>query len=612
MGTFTGGIADEIITPFEVSATVIVTDAARPSAANDTIFGGAGFDTIDGGGGDDLIDGGFAADLIFGGDGADTILWNPGGGSDTVDGGRGADLLQFNGSNIGEVITLSAAAGGHAALTRDVASIAMDLDNVERVAFRALGGADRFVLGDLSTTDIGSVDIDLAGFAGPDSAIDRVETAGRMGDDHLVLTTAGEVSTVAGLSTAITLSHAEGNDVFAFAGGEGADTVDVSRFAGGISLEFDGGAGNDALLIRGDAKAASTIALFGPETGMAFEINGAVSNAVLTGVESIAVTGGDAGDVINAGVLNPTTAQLTIDGGKGDDTITGSNAADTVNGGAGDDLIRGNRGNDLLLGEGGDDTFVWGPGDGSDSIDGGGGTDTLSFNMSNIAEVIEVADIGGAVLTRNIAGITMSLDNVEHIALGGGAGGADVIFIGDLSATEIRAIDIDLGFAGVGDGAADAVSASGTSKSDTVVVTGSGGAAAVTGTSANVTIAHADAGDRLTVSTFDGADKIDVRGFTGGIDLGLWGGGGSDRFSFGPSTGANVIIRDFQAHSLAGSDGDVISVTGSSDRTLVDALFRGHIVQSGADVVVSDDHGVIVTLQNVQLSDLGAKDFLFG
>jgi hypothetical protein len=36
-----------------------------------------------------------------------------------------------------------------------------------------------------------------------------------------------------------------------------------------------------------------------------------------------------------------------------------------------------------------------------------------------------------------------------------------------------------------------------------------------------------------------------------------------------------------------------------------------HIVQSGADVVVSDASGVIVTLRNVALSDLGANDFLF-
>ena len=47
-------------------------------------------------------------------------------------------------------------------LTRDVAAITMDLDNIERIEFEALGGADNIVVNDLSRTDVQQVEIDLA------------------------------------------------------------------------------------------------------------------------------------------------------------------------------------------------------------------------------------------------------------------------------------------------------------------------------------------------------------------------------------------------------------------------------------------------------------------
>ena len=46
--------------------------------------------------------------------------------------------------------------------TRDVGNIAMDLNDVERIAFTRLGGADNIVVNDLTGTDVREVDIDLA------------------------------------------------------------------------------------------------------------------------------------------------------------------------------------------------------------------------------------------------------------------------------------------------------------------------------------------------------------------------------------------------------------------------------------------------------------------
>ena len=46
---------------------------------------------------------------------------------------------------------------------RDVANVTMDLNDVEHIDFRALGGADNIVVGDLSGTDVTEVNIDLRG-----------------------------------------------------------------------------------------------------------------------------------------------------------------------------------------------------------------------------------------------------------------------------------------------------------------------------------------------------------------------------------------------------------------------------------------------------------------
>ena len=159
-----------------------------------TIDGGAGNDTITGGDGDDILIGGDGNDVITGGrgndtaqlgTGDDTFVWNPGDGSDTVDGGAGRDTLQFNGSNVGEKINLSAN-GTRARLTRDVGNVTMDLNAMEQVNIVALGGADNITVGDLTKTGITQVNIDLSGTAGSgtgDGLADVVNVTGTGGGE---------------------------------------------------------------------------------------------------------------------------------------------------------------------------------------------------------------------------------------------------------------------------------------------------------------------------------------------------------------------------------------------------------------------------------------------
>ena len=65
--------------------------------------------------------------------------------------GRQATASPFNGSNIAEHMEVLAN-GSRVLFTRDVAGITMDLNGIERLALRTLGGADTVFVGDLAGT----------------------------------------------------------------------------------------------------------------------------------------------------------------------------------------------------------------------------------------------------------------------------------------------------------------------------------------------------------------------------------------------------------------------------------------------------------------------------
>ena len=108
---------------------------------NDILIGSNGADLLLGGPGDDFIDGNQGSDTVFLGADNDTFQWDPGDGSDTVDGEGGNDILLFNGANANESIALSNN-GARLRFSRDIGTVTLDVDGVERVDFRALGGAD--------------------------------------------------------------------------------------------------------------------------------------------------------------------------------------------------------------------------------------------------------------------------------------------------------------------------------------------------------------------------------------------------------------------------------------------------------------------------------------
>jgi hypothetical protein len=256
--------------------------------------GGLGVDVLLGSAGDDLVIGGDGDDSALLGDGDDTFQWNPGDDNDTLEGQDGTDTMLFNGANVAENIDV-AANGGRVLFFRNVASVTMDLDDVENIDFRALGGADNIVVNDVSGTDLTEVNTDLAAAGGGgDVQPDNVIVQATNGDD--VSAIAGDASGVAafGLAAQVNITGAEAaNDRLTVNALAGDDVVDGSSLAAGsIQLTADGGDGND-VLIGGDGDDV--------------------------------LLGGAGDDVLLGGLGND-----TLDGGDGDDIEINSLGADTV------------------------------------------------------------------------------------------------------------------------------------------------------------------------------------------------------------------------------------------------------------------------------------------
>ena len=196
---------------------------------DDTLIGGDGADVLIGGSGDDQVNGGRGNDVAFLGRGRDTFTWNPGDGSDTVEGQRGRDTMQFNGANVAEQMSVSAN-GRRVRFSRDVANITMDMEGIENLNVRALGGADTLTVNDLTGTDLRSVNADLSGSAGGgDGAADTVIANGTANADHVQVGTAGSDVLVSGLHTQVQVAGSEpANDHVQINTLDGKDKVTVA------------------------------------------------------------------------------------------------------------------------------------------------------------------------------------------------------------------------------------------------------------------------------------------------------------------------------------------------------------------------------------------------
>ena len=202
--------------------------------------------------------------------------------------------MLFNGSNINERMEVSAN-GQRVRFTRDVASIVMDLNDVESIVAKTLGGTDNArrqrPVRHRRRSTCGPTSPRAA--AATTAAADNVVVNATNGDDVVTVTGAGPNAQVAGLAARVSVSGASaGNDRLTVNGLAGDDVIDASGVAAGsILLTLDGGDGDDVL------------------------IGGAGDDTLLGGAGDDVLLGGPGND--------------TLDGGPGDNVVIQSLGADT-------------------------------------------------------------------------------------------------------------------------------------------------------------------------------------------------------------------------------------------------------------------------------------------
>ena len=239
----TDGLADNLVVQTFggndiVSAQGLANVVARVTidtgTGDDIVAGSSNADVVLAGDGNDVVSGGRSNDIAQLGAGDDQFIWNPGDGSDTVDGEGGLDTLRFAGSGASETVKLTANAG-RVRLTRDVATIVMDLDEVETIKLETFAGTDKVVINDLAGTAVSKAQIDLAGAtAGTgDGAADTIDIFATNGNDTILLSTVDGTLFVHGLGPVIEIDNFEAaNDRLRIFGLGGDDAIEASGVTG--------------------------------------------------------------------------------------------------------------------------------------------------------------------------------------------------------------------------------------------------------------------------------------------------------------------------------------------------------------------------------------------
>lgn len=235
----------------------------------------------------------------------------------------------------------------------------------------------------------------------------------------------------------------------------------------------------------------------------------------------------------------------------------------------------GTTGNDSLFGANSDD-LLEGRG-GSDNLNGGGGVDTASYESSGGRVLIDLR--AGTASSGDAAGDT--LISIENL-------------IGSAHNDNLK-----------GDNGENSLS-------------GGAGNDKLSGRSGNDFLYGGDGNDKLwggygndTLIGGAGADRLfgyngnDILDGGAGNDI-LKGQSGSDTFVFYDGAGAD-IITDFEANN----NNEKIDLSNVSDIISWADLSSNHMVFSGNNVIISDGNGNTITLNNVDINDLHASDFIF-
>ena len=656
--TLFGGTGDDALTGGSAD------DMLFGQAGDDTLLGRGGFDQLFGGADDDILTGGDADDQMFGEGGNDRMIWNPGDDSDLMEGGAGTDTAEVNGGGGAEVFTVTAN-GARVRFDRlDPAPFAIDIGTTEQLDLDMGGGNDSFsATGNLAalisiTVDGGAGDDTILGSNGADVLLggdgnDFID--GQQGNDTAFLGAGDDTfqwdpgdgsDTVEGQDGTDTMlfNGSAGDEIFAASANGGrvlftrnlgnivmdlddVEAIDLNALGGVDTLTVNDLSGTDVAEVNvslagtiggaaGDG-AADTVIANGTNGDDVVDVVGAGTSVSVLGLAAavnitqsegandslvINTLGGD--DAITATTLPAGVIKLTIDSGAGDDSVFGSQAADTFLAGDGNDFVFGDNGNDVAFLGAGDDRFQWNPGDGNDTIEGQDGFDEMLFFGANVAENVDISANGGrSLFFRDIANVTMDMDDVEEIDFRA-LGGADNIVVGDLSGTDVSEVNIDLsGPNGGGDGAADTVTVNATQGDEVFAVSGNAAIGVhVTALHTEVNILATEAAnDRIVINGLGGRDVIDATNLAAdGMQLTMNGGLGNDVFL--GSQGDDLIN---------GGDGNDVAFMAAGDDTFVwnpgddDDIIEG---QAGFDTMLFNGANVA---ENIDISANGGRVTFF-
>ncbi|MBN9509157.1 MAG: type I secretion C-terminal target domain-containing protein [Alphaproteobacteria bacterium] len=351
----------------------------------DIIEGLVGSDTIHSYGGDDVLIGGTGNDSLYGGLGDDSYVFSVGdsSGGDTIseNANEGTDAVVLHGVDPGDVhlwttnnstglhITYSATdniviAGGSFNNTNGVT-----IGSVEQIKFD--DGTTWDLTGGLHlTANTSTATVYGTGFDDTIEGGSGSNTLYGYGGDDLLTGHAGNDN----------LNGGQGDDSYAFAVGDGSDTINETADQGTDTVLLHGVDPNDVHLWTANNSTSLHIAYSATDdiaiAGGSFNN----TNGVTVGsVEQIKFDDGTTWDLTGGLHIMANTATATVYGTGFDDTIEGGSGSNTLYGYGGDDLLTGHAGNDNLNGGQGDDSYAFTVGDGSDTISetAGQGTDTV-------------------------------------------------------------------------------------------------------------------------------------------------------------------------------------------------------------------------------------------
>jgi len=400
-----------------------------------------------------------------------------------------------------------------------------------------------------------SLDATVSGGTGNDTVFGgdgNDQLSGDEGDDKL--SGRGSDDTLDGGAGNDTLLGNGGRDFLS--GGTGDDTVrghgGVDTLDGGAGIDRidGGGSGND---LRDEVAGTAIVTTSGYRTERG-------DIAVADGFFGrVALVGSDGDDRLDAAGFD--AANVTLDGGAGNDILAGGKFNDILLGGEGNDTLRGGAGRDRLFGEAGDDRLK---GQGSiDQLSGGAGDDTLDGGAGG---TMIREDVSGTIaLVTNADGST-SLSGVGNDRLIGAFGRA--IFVGGGAADTIDVSDF-LGLATLVGGAGNDT-LTGTQFDD--VISGGDGNDVIDGLAGDDAIDGAAGND--SVSGGQGIDTL-----LGGDGNDTLRGGALQDFLLGEAGDDDVNgeqLNDDQTgggNGVAPSAGDVLTREGSRTDETNDELF---------------------------------------